>query len=391
PREMGLYLAFWTQYWKLCKQKSGKHNTGVRQKSHFHNKEQFGDERRVLKEKNAIAYEEDKTVILEIDGEKAVAALELIRNIRELCGAIVACRLLEERKFEVTMANEEATRKLLDGFRIGEVRVHARELCSKEMVVSFLGMPAYITDEVILAKLIGWGVAAVSDVKRRMWPGTQIADGTRFVRVRFTDAVQSLPYSTKFDTANGPEYVRVIHNKQIRVCRGCLQPGHIFRECPDFMCHKCGAQGHFAREFWGVTGGIKCVLCFNTMNKCMCTVSREEVEDVAAAEGSEERMSALGPDGTEQVPLSPKGGPQRSTPGVSKGLKEPTPGVLRRVKPAVGEAGSSLPLKLTLCWTEGCRAAHDTDMMEINTIRKRTSADWQIRLSNKSRARKKLK
>uniref|UniRef100_A0A8D2ZSN3 Uncharacterized protein n=1 Tax=Scophthalmus maximus TaxID=52904 RepID=A0A8D2ZSN3_SCOMX len=37
-----------------------------------------------------------------------------------------------------------------------------------------------------------------------MWPGTRIADGTRFVKVQFNDTVQSLPYSVKFITVTDP-------------------------------------------------------------------------------------------------------------------------------------------------------------------------------------------
>jgi len=40
----------------------------------------------------------------------------------------------------------------------------------------------------------------------------------------------------------------VIHDRQVKVCRMCIQPGHILRECPDFKCRKCGTQGHYARE-----------------------------------------------------------------------------------------------------------------------------------------------
>jgi len=81
--------------------------------------------------------------------------------------------------------------------------VTGRTLINEELVVSYLNLPAYTTFEEILEKLRGWGAEAVTRIKRRMWPGMNIVDRTRFVRVRFTDAVQSLPYSTKFNTANG--------------------------------------------------------------------------------------------------------------------------------------------------------------------------------------------
>lgn len=109
-------------------------------------------------------------------------------------------------------------------------------------------MPPYISDAEIRQKLSTWGVKAISPIKRRKWPGTDVADGTRFCKVQFTELVQSLPYSTKFETLDGGEYFRVIHDRQVKVCRLCIQPGHIVRECPDFTCYKCKRQGHYARE-----------------------------------------------------------------------------------------------------------------------------------------------
>ncbi|CAL8357501.1 unnamed protein product [Gadus morhua 'NCC'] len=35
---------------------------------------------------------------------------------------------------------------------------------------------------------------------------------------------------------------------KVRVCRLCIKPGHIFRECPDFKCFRCQKTGHNARE-----------------------------------------------------------------------------------------------------------------------------------------------
>ncbi len=28
----------------------------------------------------------------------------------------------------------------------------------------------------------------------------------------------------------------------------CIKPGHIFRECPELKCFKCGGGGHYARD-----------------------------------------------------------------------------------------------------------------------------------------------
>lgn len=83
----------------------------------------------------------------------------------------------------------------------------------------------------------------MSEIRRRKWPGSNVVDGTRFVKVRFAEWVASFSYSTKFNTEGESQFFRVIHDRQIRVCRLCLQPGHILRECPDFLCNRCGDQG----------------------------------------------------------------------------------------------------------------------------------------------------
>ena len=72
----------------------------------------------------------------------------------------------------------------MDAFKIRGSRVMEKELTNDETVVSFLELPAYTSDRDIIGKLQGWGVSAVSPVKRRMWPGTKIADGTRLVQAK---------------------------------------------------------------------------------------------------------------------------------------------------------------------------------------------------------------
>ena len=188
------------------------------------------------------------TVNVEMEEGSSIGAMELMRCVRELCGRLVACRFISAEKYEVTVSNPRGKERLIEGFKIGDKRVYARELNNDELIVSFMNLPFYIEDREILAKLQGWGVSAVSPIKRRMWPNTNVADGTRYLKVRFNDQVQSLPYSARFKTAQGMEYFRVIHDRQQKVCRMCMQPGHILRECPDFTCHKCGVQGHYARE-----------------------------------------------------------------------------------------------------------------------------------------------
>lgn len=85
-------------------------------------------------------------------------------------------------------------------------------------------MPAYIDDSDILEKLHNWGVTPASEIKRRMYPGTDNADGTRYLRVKFSKEVIYLPYSTKYDTEEGSQYFRIMHDCQVKTCRLCMNP-----------------------------------------------------------------------------------------------------------------------------------------------------------------------
>lgn len=219
-------------------------------------------------------YEKELTVFVECEG-KEIGPMALLKAASTIAGNILAFRQINKDKFELTVSTLQGKSRLLDGFRVGETNVHGRDITADELVVSFLGLPAYIEDEEIVSKLLSWGVSAVSEVRRRMWPGTDVADGTRFVRVRFTDTVQSLPYSVRFNTAAGPEYFRVLHDRQVRVCRGCLRPDHVLRDCPDFLCRNCGGQGHYARECTEPRAP-KCRECRMFSHLCACRGDTDE-------------------------------------------------------------------------------------------------------------------
>lgn len=107
--------------------------------------------------------------------------------------------------------------------------------------------------------------------------------------MKFTETVTSLPYSAKFITLEGAEYFRVLHDSQQRVCRLCLQAGHILRECPDFKCFKCGNSGHYARECR--PAAQSCVTC--NVTPCQCA----EVEQPAEKERREGIMIERLPEG----------------------------------------------------------------------------------------------
>lgn len=84
-------------------------------------------------------------------------------------------------------------------------------------------------------------MAPISPIKRKKWAGTDIFDGTGFVKMKFATTVLSLPYSTQFNTIEGVEYFRVIHDNQQRPVTSSVTAW-------TFKCFKCNAVGHYARE-----------------------------------------------------------------------------------------------------------------------------------------------
>lgn len=222
-------------------------------------------------------YTKEATVVVDLSEVQDGRAEDIIKALTEKIEVtrILAIRPKQMREYEITLEHEEDTEKLVDGLTIKGKICEIKKLHNRDFVVSFMHLPAYMSDQEILNKLEGWGVTPISQIRRRFYSGTHIEDGTRFLRVRFPKEVASLPYSTRMETEGGPQYFRVIHSKQVKTCRLCMSPEHIMKDCPDFKCHKCSERGHFARD----CTALRCPDCKITLEKCECWMNNEQQEE----------------------------------------------------------------------------------------------------------------
>ncbi|XDV21823.1 hypothetical protein PO909_026843 [Leuciscus waleckii] len=236
-----------------------------------------GKDKEVRKEKVKRVYAKEATVTVDLTDVSDARAEDIIKAVTEKIGdgKILAVRPKQMHKYEVTLEKEEDTEELMDGLIIKGENCEVQKLQNRDYVVSFMHLPVYMDDEDVLKKLEGWGVFPVSKIKRRVYPGTSIEDGTRFVKTRFPREVISLPYSTKLETAEGPQYFRVMHSHQVKTCRLCMSPDHIVKDCPDYKCYKCSERGHFARD----CKAVKCPDCKEVLNKCECWMRNEDKEE----------------------------------------------------------------------------------------------------------------
>ena len=222
-------------------------------------------------------YKKEATLTMTVKDIENITILMIIKAVEEKVGMgkLIGLRRKNNYDFEMTMESEMDCDLLLNGIMINGQECEIRKLCATERMVSFLSLPSYIEDEEISQKLINWGVTPILPLRRRYHPGTTVADGTRFLRVKFPQEVTSLPYNTSFMTEEGVQYFRVIHDNQVKTCRICASPEHEKKDCPQFICRNCLEQGHYARD----CKVPRCQGCHKTMLRCRCEMEDEENED----------------------------------------------------------------------------------------------------------------
>ena len=212
-------------------------------------------------------YRKECTVEVNVGNRRLVNASMLINTLLEFVTDIYACVPKGTDCFDVTLPSEDEAKLLVEeDIAIDGERLSFRLLYEDSVVVSFMHLPPYIDDSEIENFLTRKGATLKGEIKHRLIKGTNISDGTRYVRVQFSDEVKSLPYSVGFQTLDGYKYFRIIHNNQIKVCFKCNSPNHEIRSCPETKCYKCHLHGHVAKN----CNVSLCSICGLSKFECDC-------------------------------------------------------------------------------------------------------------------------
>lgn len=74
---------------------------------------------------------------VQLQGTGKVMIAKLMQAVVGMCGGLLACKVLRERTFELTIASAGGKERLMEGLKVRDVVVMVKEL-SDEMVVSLL-------------------------------------------------------------------------------------------------------------------------------------------------------------------------------------------------------------------------------------------------------------
>jgi len=216
----------------------------------------------------------EATVTIKVGDNHKITAGDIIQCVEKTygIGSVFACIPRAADGYEMTVSTKTVAEKLSQGVRFQDRVFDCNLLVSDTVVVSFLHLPAYILDQEIEEKLQQLGIKILSPVERRYYKGSNVADGTRIVKVKFPKQIVSLSYLMKFNTAYGPQLFRVIHNDQTKVCALCYSQSHLMAECDQFVCFRCEGQGHVKRQ----CTAARCDNCNMFPKRCECSDNYEE-------------------------------------------------------------------------------------------------------------------
>ena len=231
----------------------------------------------------------EHTVVVDVQDNRTVKAGKIIEELEKSfgVGSVVAVVPRSGNLYEITVNEKRYVDDLASsGFQVGGIKYDCHAIYSSEKLVSFMHLPAFIEDDVILDKLTTLGIEVTSPVKRKNHPGTKVADGTRYVLCKFPPNVTSLPYTMRFEIdTNKHEYVRVKHDQQFKVCSQCMSDEHLYAECPRNQCYRCNQMGHLARN----CPCEPCSTCYNYPKYCSCgwTPPAENIDEGVSEDESQ--------------------------------------------------------------------------------------------------------
>ncbi|CAG2191731.1 unnamed protein product [Mytilus edulis] len=223
------------------------------------------------------AYSRDCTIRIERVNTNVVKERLIIEEVETITGlnTVLAVVQHDASSYDVTMDSKQNALKMMGGVSIGSREYSVSLMHSDITVVSIMKLPSYVPDEDIRIKLAIKGVNVVSPIYRRTVPGTQVADGTRFMRCKFPPGLVALPWTIPFKIGSDTKYFRLKHNNQTKVCSECSSPDHMKNSCPHFECYGCGAVGHSKRY----CKATKCKSCSNLPLLCVCARVAPGMED----------------------------------------------------------------------------------------------------------------
>ncbi|ESP01873.1 hypothetical protein LOTGIDRAFT_172340 [Lottia gigantea] len=195
---------------------------------------------------------------------------EIIDGIEEIIG-IGNMFVVIPRKpgtIEVTVNDKASAEKLSGGLSIGESKFDCKIPYSPYTVVSFMDIPSYIEDSVLIDKLKYFNIVIEGEVIRHYHDRFKtIENGTRHVKCIFHPGLKSLPWAVKLETISGIKSFRVLHNNQTKVCNKCYSESHMIADCPKIVCRKCHQMGHMGNKC-----SVKlCNICKNLEIECVCS------------------------------------------------------------------------------------------------------------------------
>ncbi|ESO87362.1 hypothetical protein LOTGIDRAFT_175961 [Lottia gigantea] len=216
---------------------------------------------------NAMDIKQDfKNRTINVDLYSDIRIIDVIKEVEEIVGTnsvIYACPL--QGNLELTFDRTDRLQHLNETpIIVNNQELKFTPVGFKYVIVSFMHIPVYISDHEILAKLEGWNVKPLGEIRHRKikYEDREIPDGTRYIKCEFPPNVNSLPYATMLD---GKSFI-VKHNNQAKVCFGCLNPDHEIKNCPDSKCKRCGQRGHI-KKFCEES---VCINCGEYTHVCKC-------------------------------------------------------------------------------------------------------------------------